>query len=122
MHFTPAKRLLDKHCSDYEIALFTTAEEAVKELEERSRKEIFTQTIVVIDGNLKKDSDAFRIGHEVVRHLREQEYSDKLYIIAHSSDLEHNERMICAGANASVQKEDITKELHLAVSTAFGRN
>lgn len=116
-----AKKLLDKHCTNCEVSLFDSAEAAVNELQERSRNETLTQAIIVIDGNLKKDDGAFRIGHEVVRLLRDQEYGDKLYIIAHSSDLEHNERMLCAGANASVHKE-LIETLPSAVSAALGRN
>lgn len=116
-----AKRLLNKHIPDCEVSTFSTAEAAVNELRERSRNETLVPTIVIIDGSLKNDNGFYRLGHEVVQHLRNQEYGGLLHIIAHSSEGENNEKMIKAGANASVRKSEI-ETLPEAVSAALGRN
>ncbi|MEI7792286.1 MAG: response regulator [Candidatus Berkelbacteria bacterium] len=116
-----AKKLLNRDCTDCDITLFNTAEAAVNELQERSRNETLVPTIVIIDGNLSLDSGFYRLGHEVVRHLRSMEFGDKLHIIAHSGETESNKKMLQAGANVSVIKNEILT-LPEVVSAAFGRN
>jgi len=116
-----AKKLLNRDCADCDITLFSSAEAAVNELRERSRNETLVPTIVIIDGNLSLDNGFYRLGHEVVQHLRSQEYGGKLHIIAHSGEAENNEKMLQAGANVSVIKNEILT-LPEVVSAAFGRN
>jgi len=93
---------------DLVVSHFFSAKVAIQELSETYQNES-VPTIVIIDGQLKGDTMPFCHGHAVVSHLRQQPYSDQLYLIAHSSDPCCLSDMCQSGADISVQKAEFSQ-------------
>lgn len=97
----------------FDFAYFTTAQDALKNIEEKILHKQDLPQVIFVDGNLLLDQGELKNGENFIYQIRKLDINQPK-IIAHSTSRNSNEAMLGAGADFAINKGSVLLKDYLA--------
>lgn len=101
--FLSMRRVWKITSQDYDYTNYPKAEEALNAIKEKIEKNEPIPPILLVDGNLVKDSGRYRFGENFITDIRALDIPQPT-LIGHSNSESSNKKMLEAGADFSINK------------------